>query len=153
MNNKKPLIIGIVVIIILLLGGFMFMNQRNTQDATDATNIAPTEATIPTVDSSVKVSLEAVEAGKEVLLNVSALPAGTTSIDYELSYNTEGQGLQGVIGTMTVEDGKKEVEKQMTLGTCSSGTCVYHKVEGAIQLTLRFTGDYGQKLYEKEHKI
>ena len=58
-----------------------------------------------------------------------------------------------MIGTMTIDGGKKEVEKQLTLGTCSSGTCVYHKVEGKIQLTLKFSGDYGQKLYEKEHEL
>ena len=153
MNNKRPMIIGaIIVLVVLLIGGSLFLNKK-TEEPTDKKNIAPTEATIPTVDSSVKVDLKAVSAGKEVLLTVGAIPAGTTSIDYELSYNTEAQGLQGVIGTMTVDGGKKEVEKQLTLGTCSSGTCVYHKVEGKIQLTLKFSGDYGQKLYEKEHEI
>ena len=153
MNNKRPIIIGaIMLLVVLLIGGSLFLNKK-TEEPVNKQNITPTEATIPKVDSSVKVDLKAVSAGKEVLLTVGSIPAGTTSIDYELSYNTAAQGLQGVIGTMTIDGGKKEVEKQLTLGTCSSGTCVYHKVEGKIQLTLKFSGDYGQKLYEKEHEL
>lgn len=141
-----------MLLVVLLIGGSLFLNKK-TEEPVNKQNITPTEATIPKVDSSVKVDLKAVSAGKEVLLTVGSIPAGTTSIDYELSYNTAAQGLQGVIGTMTIDGGKKEVEKQLTLGTCSSGTCVYHKVEGKIQLTLKFSGDYGQKLYEKEHEL
>lgn len=152
-TDRKPLLIALaVVIVILVVGGVFLMGRRSTK-APQATAPSPTSDVIPTVDSSVKVSLSPAEAGKEVVLSVSGIPKTTTSIDYELSYNTAAQGLQGVIGTLTVKPGETSAKKQLTLGTCSSGTCVYHKVEGPIQLTLKFSGEYGQKIYEKEHEL
>ena len=85
------------------------------------------------------------------MLKVGNIPKNTQSIDYELSYQTAQQGLQGVIGTVTSE--KDNFEKKLTLGTCSSGTCVYHQVVGKIKLTLKFTGEYGEKIFEKEYAI
>ncbi|MCX6732529.1 MAG: hypothetical protein NTV98_03230 [Candidatus Roizmanbacteria bacterium] len=81
-----------------------------------------------------------------------SVPNGTTSVDYELSYDTKGQGKQGVIGTISSISGNS-FEKQMTLGTCSSGRCVYHEVIGAIQVTLKFTGEYGEKVLSKEFTL
>ncbi len=146
---KKYLIIGGVVVL-LVVGYWLF--ARNTIVKKQTADETPTEQVLPTVDSSVKVSLKAVSANKEVSLEVSGMPAGTQSVDYELSYQTAAQGLQGVIGTVS-SDGQTSFKKQLTLGTCSSGTCVYHQVVGKINLTLKFTGDYGEKLFEKEFAL
>ena len=108
-----------------------------------------TEEVIPTVDSSVEVTLESALGNKEVTLSINNIPKNTKTIDYELSYQTEKQGLQGVIGTIKL-DNEKSYQKKLTLGTCSSGTCVYHTVIGKIKLNLRFTGDYGERVFEKE---
>jgi hypothetical protein len=43
--------------------------------------------------------------------------------------------------------------RKIVLGTCSSGTCRYHNILGPIKLNLKFTGSYGEKIYEKEFKI
>jgi len=129
----------------------VFLITRNKKNGNNTTvEATPTEMLIPTVDSSVKASLESLSGNKEVMLKMSGLPKGTSSVDYELSYQTAQQGLQGVIGTVTVEEGNSEYEKKLTLGTCSSGSCVYHQVVGKIKLTLKFNGDYGEKIFEKE---
>lgn len=149
-EQKKYAIIGGVVVLLLLVGFFVIKGQ-NTK--TEIVEEAPVEDVIPTVDASVKVSLEANDAqNKEVALSASGIPSGTESVEYELSYLTASQGLQGVIGTVSL-DGKRQFEKELTLGTCSSGTCVYHQVVGKIKLTLKFNGDYGAKLFEKEFEL
>lgn len=147
--NKKIYIGGLVVLAVLVIGFFIFgRKQKNKVTIEDA---SPTDQILPTVDSSVKVSLTSQTGNKEMLLKVSNMPNNTQSVDYELSYQTAQQGLQGVIGTVTNEG--DNLEKKLTLGTCSSGTCVYHQVVGKIKLTLKFTGEYGEKIFEKEYEL
>ena len=147
--NKKFYIGALIVIVILVAGVFIFSRKQAGKQVVDSTS--PTDQILPTVDSSVLVSLTAQSGNKELLLKASNIPSGTQSVDYELSYQTAQQGLQGVIGTVSSEG--SSFEKKLTLGTCSSGTCVYHQVVGKIKLTLKFTGDYGEKLFEKEYEL
>lgn len=149
-ENKKNFLIGGVVILLLIVGYFLFFRNNSSQQ--QSTEVEPTEIVLPTVDSSVKVGLEGINGNKEVNLSVDQIPGETESVDYELSYQTASQGLQGVIGMVTTE-GKSSFEKKLTLGTCSSGACVYHQVVGKIKLTLKFTGDYGEKIFEKEYEL
>lgn len=150
--DKKTLLIAAAVIIVLVVAGFVLMGRKDASKKVNSDN-TPTEGVMPTIDSSVKVNLEATGPDKkEVVLTASNLPQGTTSVDYELSYQTAQQGLQGVIGTVDTT-GKDSLEKKLTLGTCSSGTCVYHQVVGSIKLTLKFSGDYGEKIFEKDYQI
>ncbi len=152
-TNKKYLTIGIIVVVILLLigiGGYLLRGNKQTVSSTSPT---PTEEVIPTVDSSVQVSLTSATGGKNVTLKIGQISRGTTSIDYELSYQTAKQGLQGVIGTITLSNGESDYQKDILLGTCSSGVCIYHQVVGKINLTLKFTGDYGQRIFQKDYSI
>lgn len=150
-NKKLAILIAITGFVLLLLVYLLFFRKASVNKT--AQTVSPTEELIPTVDSSVSVELKAKLAGKEVLLNIRSIPSGTSSIEYSLSYSTKQQGLQGVIGTITLPPGSDQYEKQITLGTCSSGTCVYHEVDGSIKLTLKFNGDYGEKIFEKEYQL
>lgn len=47
------------------------------------------------------------------------------SVDFTLTYNGSGND-QGVMGGFTVKKGMRTKTQQITLGTCSSGTCVYY---------------------------
>ena len=147
--NKKIYIGGLVVLVVLLIGFFVF--GRKQANKVTVEDVSPTDQILPTVDSSVKVSLTSQTGNKEMLIKVSNMPNNTQLVDYELSYQTAQQGLQGVIGTVTNEG--NSFEKKLTLGTCSSGTCVYHQVVGKIKLTLKFTGEYGEKIFEKEYEL
>lgn len=153
LKNKKMVggVLGIVIVIILVLG-FLFMRNGQSTPKT-STVLSPTAEAIPTVDSSVKVNLAYSVPGKEAKLTIDGVPSGTTSMDYELSYQTAKQGLQGVIGTISTDTSNSMYEKKLTLGTCSSGTCVYHEVVGKIQVTIRFNGSYGEKLFQKEFSL
>lgn len=148
-NLQKALIGGAVVIVVI---GGIFVLGRGKGVKTSPGIPSPTETLVPTIDSSVQVRLTSTSGGHEVLLTIKNIPSGTQSIDYELSYQTKQQGLQGVIGTLTLQN-ESGYEKRITLGTCSSGKCVYHEVMGAIKLTLKFTGSYGDKIFEKEFTL
>jgi hypothetical protein len=121
---------------------------------------------LPTVDSSVKVNLVSTKKGEAVLSIISA-PNSTKSIEFEMSYlvvnedTGEGGGTvsQGAIGkcyeTNNVwECGEpSQSGRKIILGTCSSGVCRYHNITGPIKVSLKFSGNYGEKIFTKEYKI
>ncbi len=152
-QRQKKILITVFVILVLLLILFLGFFQKKKPKNPEITQAIPTEATIPTVDSSVQVELLPKIIGKEVLLKVSNIPNGTKSFEYSLSYETKQQGIQGVIGTVNLTENETSYEKQLTLGTCSSGHCVYHDVVGSINLSLKFIGDYGEKIFEKDYQM
>ena len=141
------------ILTILIIGAVLISSRKPEIKKPGNEELLPTEVIIQTIDKSVKVSLISSSLGKEVTLQIKGIPSGTETIDYELSYQTAQQGLQGVIGTLQLKPAESEVDKTLTLGTCSSGTCVYHQVTGKIRLNLRFTGEYGDKVFEKEYQI
>lgn len=151
-DKKKLMLAGAVVLTVLIVGGVMLASRKPEVKKQDE-DLLPTEVVIPTVDKSVLIDLVSASSGREVTLQVKNIPKGTKSIDYELSYQTASQGLQGVIGTIELKKNELELKKTLTLGTCSSGTCVYHQVVGKVRLNLRFTGNYGDKVFEKEYDI
>lgn len=150
MEKNKLFITGTIIIVVGLVLFFIF--RRQPAQTVRQTETIPTEIIIPTIDSSVRVNLTAVLGKKDIKLKIEEIPTGTQSIEYELSYQTKSKGLQGIIGTITVNEEKK-YEKNLTLGTCSSGTCVYHEVTGAIKLNLKFNGEYGERMFVKEFDI
>lgn len=150
MEKNKLIILGAVVVSVILVL-FLVFRKQPAQTVRQA-EIIPTEIIIPTIDSAVQVNLTTVAGKKEVKLTINEIPIGTQSIEYELSYQTKNKALQGIIGTITVNEEKK-YEKKLTLGTCSSGTCVYHEVDGAIKLNLKFNGEYGERMFVKEFDI
>ena len=149
--GKNNLIIGIVIIVIILIA-FMAFRQNKTADKSQK-KIETQLETIPTVDASVKVDLQSKNNRKAVELKMSNIPEGTTSIDYSISYQTKQQGLQGIIGVMKIKEGEKEASFTRDLGTCSSGRCVIHEVVGNVKVELKFTGKYGERIFEKEYPL
>ena len=102
MTQKKLLIFAVGIVSIMIIGGVLVASRKPDQPKKMEEEILPTEVLIPTVDSSVAVDLITSSAGREVTLQIKSIPTGTESIDYELSYQTKQQGLQGVIGTIPV---------------------------------------------------
>ncbi|OGK16078.1 hypothetical protein A2774_01765 [Candidatus Roizmanbacteria bacterium RIFCSPHIGHO2_01_FULL_39_12c] len=152
-DKKKIILIGGVILTLLIISIVLISSGRISEETEEESELLPTEVVIPTVDANAGVDLVASASGREVTLQVKKLPKGTETVDYELSYQTASQGLQGVIGTVEIKSGQSSIDKTLTLGTCSSGTCIYHQVVGKIRANLRFTGSYGDKVYEKEYEI
>lgn len=150
-DQKKLLLIGGVVALVLLIVIYLVVAGKKSNKPTTGFG-APTEVVVPTVDGNVKVDLISSNR-KEATLIIRGIPNGTTSIEYVLSYETVEGGLQGINSTITLANGEREFTKQITLGTCSSGTCVYHNIKGKIKVELKFNGNYGEKIYEKQYEI
>jgi len=145
------MIVAGVVVVVVIVGLYIALRSTNTTKEVPTQQQTPSD-TIPTVDASTTVELKPVAGNKEIILTARGVPQGTSAVDYELSYETKAQGTQGVIGTVTTI-ANNTFEKQMTLGTCSSGKCVYHEVIGSIHVTLKFSGSYGEKILEKEFSL
>ncbi|PIY72367.1 hypothetical protein COY87_01295 [Candidatus Roizmanbacteria bacterium CG_4_10_14_0_8_um_filter_33_9] len=154
MKNSQKKIVIILLLVIILVIGFILVNISNKKtEKKPVNNQVETESVVPTTDASTVATLNSSNGGKEVILKIEGIPNNTVSVDYELSYSTKQQGFQGVIGTISPDNTEKVFEKKITLGTCSSGKCVYHEVVGVIKTTLKFSGDYGVKILEKEFTL
>jgi hypothetical protein len=154
LKNKKILVILLIVSILLIGGAALKVKtskQKKTVEEVKKEEILPKSEIIPTVDSSVLVNLIS-QDNKEAILTIENIPNSTSSIEYELSYLASGNLPKGVVGTVDVE-GKKSVERRITLGTCSSGSCVYDQGVTSIKVNLKFEGDYSSQLFEKEFEI
>lgn len=155
LKNKKIVAFGIIVFILIIgfVGLQIFAKGSKKQETkNEKENVLPESETIPKVDKSVKVSLEASKGAKEVVLSISGIPDGTEEIEYELSYLARGDLPKGVIGTIKVT-GRDSIERKITLGTCSSGTCVYDEGVESVKVSLKFNGDYGSKIFEKDFDL
>lgn len=161
MQRNTILIIIAAVAVILISVGFLL--RGSFQNKTIESSELLEENVIPTVDSSVKVLLESVKRG-EVRLTVENAPKGTRGVEYELTYDAQNPGgekgviPQGAIGRCSKIDGndwecRSTNQENIILGTCSSGTCVYHDIVGKIKVLLKLTGSYGQRIFEKEYDL
>jgi len=149
-NPKR--VFSLILVVVGVFAWIVFSQTKTQEKPKKVVQNVQEEAVIPKIDSSVVVSLEKLKVKGEVVLKIENIPNGTSAIEYEISYQTKGQGFQGVIGTINV-DNQTEYKKEITLGTCSSGNCVYHQVVGSLKLTLRFSGDYGERLFEDSFEI
>lgn len=147
---KQKYAIIAVVVLVVLTGLVVFgMNRSSGKDAQGTEQVLETSETIPDVASSVEVSLTPQKGGKEVVIAVKNPPKGTSAIEYQITYNEKTKGPQGAIGEVDLDSLKADV----TLGTCSSGTCVYHDVDGNVDLLLTFDGSYGKQKFEKSYSL
>ena len=133
----------------------MFSGDKSSKVQERETVFEEPEEVIPTVDASVKASIVGRTEG---VLTIEGIPAGTTEIEYQLTYNkknlVEGEGLQdGLLGRVKLKSNEKKIEEDITFGTCSSGVCRYHDIDGAVTGVFLFTGDYGKKMLEKEFDL
>lgn len=153
-KNKKIVIVFIVLTILII--GIVWAKIKSTKQEVPKQEvkkeeILPKSEILPTVDSSVLVDLTSKDK-KEAILTIKSIPNGTLTIEYELSYLAKGNLPKGVIGTINIE-GENSIERKITLGTCSSGSCVYDEGVTSIKVNLKFEGDYGSRLFEKEFEI
>lgn len=154
-SKKSILVVGAVLLVTVVVFYYLFIPKKSTMKNTPKVNsvLNQEENVAPTVDATVKVQLTSGVGKKDVTLRVEGVPSGTQTVEYMLSYQEKQKGLQGVLGTITLGENENKIDKQITLGTCSSGKCVYHEVVGKIKATLKFSGSYGDKIFEKEYEI
>lgn len=148
--NKKILII--VAILAILIISFLVLKGGGKKESEVLPTPTPT-VVLPEVGEEVEVNLVSQGGGKAVLLTIAQIPPETTSIDYELSYET-AEGLpRGVLGTIHLEEEGEEVEREILLGTCSKNVCVYDKGVETINLVLKFNSPDGSSQFQQEYEL
>jgi len=171
MKNKNT-IIAVVGIIVILVGAFLIFGRGNGSDnGSGRESVLEQEEVVERVDDSVIVELETGARSGEALLTVENAPAGTDSIEFELSYDAEATNEaeaalggdtvpQGAIGSCDeTGDGQWECGepsssgRKVVFGTCSSGVCRYHSIVGEINVLLSFEGDYGKRIFEDSYDL
>ena len=151
LNQKTTMIFGGFFLVLFIFSGYWLLIGRKATINNKNEQVIPTDVVIPTIDSSVKISLTPLTGRKEVLLSIKSMPKNTNSLEYILSYETIEGGLQGVNSTAEITG--SDFEKKITLGTCSSGTCVYHNVKDKIKVELVFKGNDRDKYFTKEYAL
>ncbi|KKP61229.1 MAG: hypothetical protein UR54_C0004G0003 [Candidatus Roizmanbacteria bacterium GW2011_GWA2_34_18] len=150
-NNKTTMVLGGFFLVLFVFSGYWLLIGRKATVNNRNEQVVPTDAVIPTIDSSVKISLTPLTGKKEVMLSIKNMPKNTNSLEYILSYETVEGGLQGVNSMAKITG--SDFEKKITLGTCSSGTCVYHNIKDKIKIELVFKGDNEDKYFTKEYEL
>lgn len=147
--KKNTILLLVAGILIVAVGIFFFVSQQKPQVVEQVVENTA-EDVIPTVDASTKVGAEFFNGDREIQLKVSGMPKGTESVEAQIMYKTKQNIDQGTFGQIAVDTG---MSSKMTLGTCSSGRCVYHDVDGPIQVTIKFSGTYGEKVLTKDFSL
>jgi hypothetical protein len=165
-KNKKLLaIFGIVLVLIIAL--VFFITSRNRSEIIETQEQLTNAESIPAVDDSVIVELIKGARTGEVILTIQNAPEETNTIEYQLTYDAvsreQGGSIvpRGVIGKCTKQSGNENdwaceqpnSGEAIILGTCSSGTCVYDNIKSDINVQLKFSGSYGNKIFEKDFSI
>ncbi len=150
----KKIIIIAVILAVISMGIFFYWKSRHVTQSEEET-ISPTPTVVlPTISESIKVDLISRNSNKSVDLSINGLTSEISSIEYELTYNT-GAGLpRGVLGTINLKGEKKINKTDITLGTCSSGKCVYDTGVTSVNLSLKFNSTSGQSsVFQKNFSL
>lgn len=152
MKNKTVLYVSVGVLLFVVVGGVLVVKIFN-KPVSPPPQAEEEVVNLPPVDSSVVVDLKPKADSKSVVLSVSKIPAGTDSLEYELSYLT-GAGLpKGALGKITLGD-KTEVTRDILLGTCSTGgKCTYDTGVTSVKLVLKFNSASGSTQFSKEYPL
>ena len=148
--KKNKIIVGVIVVIaVALIGAFFFLSGSKSQSP-QATTGDQTENVKKISPEDIGLSFSLKDDKKAVILKITKLN-GIKSFEYELDYNAivteEGETNEvprGVLSTIDVTSGDSELNKEILLGTCSSGTCKYDKVTSDIKLVLKVNYSNGE---------
>lgn len=137
------LLIGGAVLVSLI--GFIIFNLRSKEAPGLSSNKEERVVKELSFEERPYVTLTPNSAGNELSLSITRIPTSIETIEYELTYNTAAGVLQGVPGSVDVA-GKSVLERELTLGTCSSGVCRYDKGVKDIKLSLKLRDGKGKLL-------
>ncbi len=136
---KKYLPLGLFVLgAFILVGGFFLLRGKNDDSAPgDEESVVE----IP-FDQRPVVSLTPTEDGHYLIMKMTDLGLEAATLDYEILYDTADGITQGVPGTSELNSA--EVERDILLGSESSGKFRYDEGVSEGTITLRFRNSKGK---------
>lgn len=146
-NNEKaetmkkflPLILFLIGVIVVVTA-FFLVKGRKRQPAEDMGGVALLE--LPLTQRPI-ASLTPSEDGHWLKFKVEKIVIDAVSLDYELLYKLPDGRTQGVPGTIKLER-QKEIERDLLLGSESSGKFRYDEGVENGTFTLRFRDEKGR---------
>jgi len=137
MKKYLPFIL-LALALVAAVGVFFFIRGRGKEEAVEEETVVE----IP-FEKRPFVSLTPSDDGHWLYLSVEGIKVDATSLDYELLYSLPDGRTQGVPGTVKLE-GMDSFERELLLGSESSGTFRYDEGVEKGTLTLRFRSDKGK---------
>jgi len=157
--KQKYIVIGLVVTLLVTAGivGVALKARSSKPNSNTQVQAEPTpEEEYPTVDSSVSVTVEKSRvAANTVVISASGLSKKYTSVEYELTYESNSliKGVNSGAKPLDVT-GKDTFERDVYLGTCSRNVCTPDPGVTSVSVVLRFTDTDGNKSqFTKEYTL
>lgn len=139
MNKIKIVIIVLALLVLVGASAFVVLSKNIKSANTDIEPVASEEEVILKVDpEDLGLTLSSRADKKAVIMKMTKL-SGISSIEYELTYESEGEIPRGVIGNIELKNGETSTTKEMLLGTCSKNVCKYYEGVKKVQLLLKLT--------------
>ena len=140
MRKFLPLII-VAVGILVLVGGFLFIRSRRTSQETEEDSGSLIDVPL---EKRPVASLTPSDDGHWLKLVIEKIMIeGAESLDYELLYSLPDGRTQGVPGSIELK-GSSSLERELLLGSESSGKFRYDEGVEEGTLTLRFRNEKGK---------
>ncbi|HRN96718.1 MAG TPA: hypothetical protein PLD54_04690 [Candidatus Levybacteria bacterium] len=140
--NKMLMILGGAMVVLVLIGvGFYFMTSNSGEESDQKKVVQQTLRQIEPED--IGFTLTAAPDSQNVFIDVTK-PDGIDLIEYELSYDAEGDLPRGTFGEIDIAGGEA-LPKKVYLGTCSSGTCKPDKGVTLVTVTAKVTYSDGDR--------
>ncbi|MEK7526608.1 MAG: hypothetical protein AAB546_03960 [Patescibacteria group bacterium] len=147
---KKYLPIALFVLgLVVFTGVYFFVIKGKNNKPVEVEDVV---AEIP-FDQRPVTTLTPFKDGHWLKLSISSIKVKASTLDYELLYQTQEGAMQGVPGSIKLE-GSANIERELLLGSESSGKFRYDEGVETGTLTLRFRNEKGKligKLSTKFH--
>lgn len=142
--KNKWVLIGVAAVVVIIGISIYVVSSNNSNGLTTEEETIEEEA-VEMTPEEIGLILEPSKNGKEVVMTIGDT-SKFTSFEYEMNYEAEVDGemvSRGAIGSGEVE-GEKKIERSITIGTCSSGTCKYDTGVKKISFVLRLNLKTGE---------
>ncbi len=139
MKKYLPFLLLLVGVLVLVGVYFKFFRKSTAMPSTVESESVP----VVTLANRPVTSLTPSSDGHWLELNVKKIKITAASLDYELLYNLPDGRTQGVPGTVKL-DGISEVQRDLLLGSESSGKYKYDEGVEKGTITLRFRDANGK---------
>lgn len=140
MKRYLPLLLFLIGVLVLAGVYFFVLRKPASEEADEEESLIE----VSLIDRPI-ASLTPKEDGHWLKLRIEKLLSGANSLDYELLYTLPDGRTQGVPGTITLK-GESEIERDLLLGSESSGKFRYDEGVETGTLTLRFRNEKGKLL-------
>lgn len=140
MNKSLSILLIVVIALGIIGGGAFWLFKKSTAPVQDQAVQQDDEASAPelNMDQRPYVSLTPSVDGHNLHLTAKKIPANTISLEYTIKY-TNAQGVnQGAFGEGKT-NGSTSLDRDVLLGSCSSGKCKYDEgvEDGTLTIALR----------------